>query len=429
MRILLSALLLIVVGVGGALLWAMRFPEIEPIAAMPSYSEGVIQRGEELAAMGDCVVCHTAPGEESYAGGLHFETPFGGMYSTNITSHPEKGIGSWSFEAFKRAMHEGVRRDGTYLYPAFPYDHFTRVTDEDLEAIYAFLTTIEPIDYSPPANELSLPFNQRVLMAGWNLLFHENKRFVPDPDRSDEWNRGAYIAEGLGHCGACHTPRNSFGALERGQHFTGASVEGWYAPALNDGSASKVPWTLDAYVNYFLDGWDRDHGIAAGPMMPVVNQWANLSEDDAYALAEYMVSFQDQTDIEERTEAAHTFAESRQFGGEKTPATGPAENDDPAFAAGQKKFLEVCANCHRANTETAPLGLLASINGPDPSNFLHVVNDGIVAPEAAVGKSMPAFGGALSDEDLINLATFVRGHFSDQPAWPNLTERVREIRN
>lgn len=429
MRFISAALVVVIVVAGGALAWAMRFPAIEPISAPPtSYSSDIVQRGEELTAMGACVVCHTAPGGLPFAGGLKFETPFGTIHSTNITPDAITGIGSWSVEAFRRAMDDGVARNGQYLYPVFPYDHFTRVSDDDIEAIYAYIMSLEPVESLAPRNQLSFPFNQRLLMAGWNLLFFENKRFEADPTKSPEWNRGAYIAEGLGHCGACHTPRNQFGALEKGEHFAGAMVDGWHAPALNNASPARVPWTADAYVNYFLDGWDGDHGIAAGPMMPVVNQWANLSEDDAYALAEYLLSFQDQTDAEAKADEARAFAASRNFGSADTPATGPTPSADPALAAGQRIFMQVCANCHRANTETAPLGLLASINGPDPSNFLHVVAEGIVAPEGSAGKSMPAFGASLSDDDLAKLALFVRNQFSQQPAWTNIAERVGQIR-
>src|SRR5690606_16777767 len=169
------------------------------------------------------------------------------------------------------------------------YDHFTRVSDDDIEAIYAFLMSQEPVSAPREANGLAFPFNQRILLAGWNLLFLDNRRFEPDPQQSEEWNRGAYLAEGLGHCGACHTPRNLLGAVDANRHLAGADVESWHAPALDSSSPAPAPWTADALVNYFLDGWDGDHGIAAGPMTPVVDGLAAMSEDDAYALAEYVL--------------------------------------------------------------------------------------------------------------------------------------------
>ncbi|MDB5624182.1 MAG: cytochrome c, class [Devosia sp.] len=430
MRIILAGLALLVVIGGAALAWATRHPEIAALQAPPAAASAeLIETGEVLAAVGDCAVCHTAPGGQPYAGGLAVETPFGTIHSTNITPDPATGIGAWSLDAFRRALHQGVSRNGQYLYPAFPYDHYTKVSDADVEALYAFLTSLDPVESAPKPNELRFPFNQRVLMAGWNLLFFKEGRYQPDPSRSEEWNRGAYLAEGLGHCGACHTPRNALGALEGDRHYDGATVEGWHAPALNEQSPSQVPWTADSLVNYFLDGWDQDHGIAAGPMTPVVNEMALLSEEDAYAVAEYVLSLQNQEDIEGRTTAAQTFAEARQFGSPETPATGPAPTGDPAYDAGLAIFSRVCANCHRAGTETAPLGALASINGPDPSNLLHVVVDGIVPPANSPTRTMPAFGGALSEAELVNLATFMRTHFSQQPAWTNIAERAREIQN
>jgi mono/diheme cytochrome c family protein len=430
MRVVVALLAILALAAGGAYAWAtLRYPELAPLQEPPAdFAAELVERGEALAAVGDCVVCHTAPGGQENAGGLPVETPFGTIHSTNITPDRETGIGAWSLEAFRRAMHEGVSRDGHYLYPAFPYDHFTRVSDEDVEAIYAYLMSGEPVANVAPANDLAFPFDQRVLLAGWNLLFLDAGRFTPDSNRSDEWNRGAYLAEGLGHCGACHTPRNRLGALDRGAHFGGATVEGWHAPALDAANPSLVPWTADAVVNYFLDGWDGDHGVAAGPMTPVVNQWAALSEDDAYALAEYMISFQDQTNVDERTDAARAFAEAREFGGSETPAGGPPPSGDEALDRGLATFVRVCANCHRSGTDAAPLGLLASINGPDPSNLIHAVVEGIRPPAASVGKSMPAFGGTLPERDLLDLVVFVRSHFSQKPAWTNVGERIREIR-
>jgi mono/diheme cytochrome c family protein len=430
MRFVVAFVVVLVLLGGGALAWAMRYPAIAPLAAVPSeFSAELVDKGEVLAAVGDCVVCHTAPGGEPYAGGLPMATPFGTIHSTNITPHAETGIGSWSLDAFRRAMHEGVSRNGHYLYPAFPYDHFTRASDEDVEAIYAYLMGVEPVENVAAANDLGFPFNQRVLMAGWNLLFLDQGRYEPDPAKSEEWNRGAYLAEGLGHCGACHTPRNALGALDGGQHFNGADVEGWHAPALNSASPSLVPWTADALVSYFLDGWDRDHGIAAGPMTPVVDHMSTLSEEDAYAIAEYVLSFQDQTDVEARTEKARGFAEAQNFGSPETPANGPTPSSDPAIAAGQATFTRICANCHRTGTNSAPLGALASINGPDPSNLIHVIMKGIVPPQATTNRSMPAFGGALNDEEFGNLVAFMRDHFSEQPAWSNIANRVQEIRS
>lgn len=430
MRIIVAALVVVIVIVAAGVGWIARF---QPIAAIQqpdpeSFAGELVDQGDMLVAVGDCVVCHTAPGGEPFSGGLPLETPFGVIYSTNITPDPQTGIGSWSLDAFKRAMHQGVNREGHYLYPAFPFDHFTKVTDADIEAIYSFLMTRKPVSNPAPANELAFPYNQRFLMAGWDLLFLDKGRFEPDPEKSESWNRGAYLAEGLSHCASCHTPRNAFGAENSGAKFQGAQIEGWHAPALDNHSPAPVPWTADALVNYFLDGWDGDHGIAAGPMKEVANALSVLSEDDAYAIADYVLSFQDQDNIEARTKQAQDFADARAFGGSETPVGGPADSGDAAIDAGRDIFARICANCHRSGTNQAPLAVTSSVNAPVPDNVIHIIEEGIRPPEAAYDRSMPAFGGALDDQDMTNLVAFVRSHFSSQPAWTDIADKVKSVR-
>lgn len=429
MRTLVS-IVVIVALVAGGLAYAIYHPEIAAITPPPpaSFDTALVENGAALAAIGDCAVCHTRPGGERFAGGLPLPTPFGTIHSTNITPDAETGIGQWSEEAFRRAMHEGIDRRGGHLYPAFPYDHFTKVTDEDIKAIYAFLMTQPAVASAPVANTLAFPFNQRMLMAGWNMLFLKDARFAPDPEKDEAWNRGAYLVEGLGHCGSCHTPRNMFGAEESNSVFAGAEIEGWHAPALNNASPAPVPWSADAIVNYLLDGWDEDHGIAAGPMTPVVNALADLSEDDAYAIAAYIRSFQDETDAKERADKAIAFAESREFGGADTPVSGPAATGDPAFARGAETFARVCANCHRAGGQTAILALTSTVNGPDPVNFLRIVDEGIQPPEGSLDRAMPRFGNSLTPDALADLATFVRAHFSQRGPWPDVPAAVRRVR-
>jgi len=421
---------LALLGLAGAvalgITWAVRQPELPPeLPAARAPDAAAAARGEALAALGNCAVCHAGTGGQPYAGGQPVNTPFGTIHATNITPDVETGIGAWSLAAFTRAMREGVARDGRHLYPAFPYDHFTRVTDDDIAAVYAYLMAQAPVPSVVPENTLRFPFNQRILMAGWNALFLEAGPYVPDPARSDTWNRGAYLAEGLGHCGACHTPRNPLGALDPGRHFAGATNAGWHAPALGEGSPAPVPWTADALVNYFLDGWDRDHGIAAGPMTKVVDQMAALSEDDAYAIAEYVLSFQPD-DGAARDEVV-AFAAARDFGSPETPAAGPPL-DDPVLVAGRDTFARVCANCHRTGTQAAPLALTSTVNGPDPSNLLRIIDEGLAPPAASFDRTMPGFRGALSETDLVAMAAFLRAHFSQKPAWPDLAARVAAIR-
>ena len=211
--IVLLAVLLALAGVG--LAWRR---DIAPVArAEPSSIDpALVEAGARLAAVGNCIACHTVPGGEAFAGGLAVPTQFGTIHSTNITPDEETGIGAWSEEAFARAMHEGVDRAGRHLYPAFPYDHFTLVTPEDNRALFAYLMTRQPVSSTAPENDLAFPYNIRMALAGWKLLFLDEGVFEPDPAKDETWNRGAYLAEGLAHCGACHTPRNALGARDQG---------------------------------------------------------------------------------------------------------------------------------------------------------------------------------------------------------------------
>ena len=254
------------------------------------YSAAAIERGRLIAAASDCVVCHTAPGGKDNAGGLAMETPFGTIYSTNITPDPEHGIGNWTFQAFERAMRHGISRDGRHLYPAFPYTSFAKFSDGDMQALYAYLMTQEPVASAPPRTELPFPYGLRPLMAGWNLLFHDAAPFAPDPDRSTLWNRGAYLVQGAGHCGACHTARNAFGAEKRGpgDYLGGATVDHWDAPALNALSTAPLPWTRDDLYDYLRTGHSVRHGVAAGPMAPVIAGLAALPDRDILAMATYL---------------------------------------------------------------------------------------------------------------------------------------------
>src|SRR5688500_2049759 len=207
-----------------AFAWRSEIPA-EEVAEATQFDPALIEKGAQLAAVGNCIACHTVPGSKAFAGGLAVPTPFGTIYSTNITPDPETGIGRWSETAFIRAMREGVDREGNHLYPAFPYDHYTRVTDEDNSALYAYLMTREPVAATSPENELRFPLGFLPLLAGWKLLFFEEGVFQPNPEQSEEWNRGAYLAEGLGHCGSCHTPRNRLGALDEDRHYAGGEAE------------------------------------------------------------------------------------------------------------------------------------------------------------------------------------------------------------
>src|SRR5947199_8062494 len=297
-----AALCAAVAGVGAAALpWRSIAPIARPDASV--YSAATIARGRQLAALGDCAVCHTEANGALNAGGRALETPFGIIYSTNITPDLETGIGAWSYPALERAMREGIHRDGRHLYPAFPYTHFAKVTDADLQALYAYLMAQAPVRADTPKNTLAFPFNWRPLLAGWNALFNQQGVFEADATKSAMWNRGAYLVEGLGHCGACHSPRNALGAENAKAYLAGGFAEGWEAPPLTSLSHAPIPWSEDELYAYLRTGESRFHGVAAGPMAPVVKELSGLPDQDIRAMAIYLGSFNDTT-INEPAQAA-----------------------------------------------------------------------------------------------------------------------------
>ncbi len=416
-----------VVLVAGAVAWANRHPEVAPIAppGAMGFDTALLREGEALAGIGACAVCHTRAGGEPYAGGLALPTPFGVVYSTNITPDADSGIGNWSEEAFRRAMRQGIDRNGRHLYPAFPYDHFTRVTDEDIRAIYAYLMTRESVSFEAPENELVFPFNIRMLLAGWKLLFLDTGTFQPEASRDEEWNRGAYLAEGLGHCGACHSPRNVFGAVRREVAYAGGEAEDWHAPALNAESPTPVPWTQLQLVNYLFDGWDEEHGIAAGPMAPVVNHLYDQSEDDVFAIAAYFESWQRPPLSESARDTVLERARSLDWGAEAGYVLDRVP-DEPALQRGMEVFRDQCAHCHKRGGGQLPvsLALTGTVNAPDPRNVIHIVFDGIRPPRGAMQRSMPSFGASISDDDIEDMLRFIRWHFTDLPPWEDLSGHI-----
>src|SRR5206468_3024507 len=279
-----AALCAAAIGVGAAVLpWRAIAPIARPDASV--YSAATIARGQQLAALGDCAVCATSAKGLLNAGGKPLPTPFGTIYSTNITPDVETGIGAWSYPAFERAMREGIHRDGRHLYPAFPYTHFAKTTDADLQALYAYLMAQAPVRADNPKNHLAFPFNLRPLMAGWNALFHQQSVFEADTTKSAIWNRGAYLVEALGHCGACHSPRNALGAEKANAYLAGGFAEGWEAPPLTSLSQAPIPWSEDELFTYLRKGESRFHGVAAGPMAPVVKNLTALPDSDIRAIA------------------------------------------------------------------------------------------------------------------------------------------------
>jgi mono/diheme cytochrome c family protein len=405
----------------GALAWK---PAIAPIArpAASSFAPELVAKGEALAGGGYCAACHTAKGGEKFAGGYEMATPFGAIYSTNITPDPETGIGTWSEAAFRRAMHEGVSRDGSHLLPVFSYDHFTKLSDDDVRALYAYFMTRTPVHAVRRLNGIPFPFNIRYLQAGWKLLFFKPGRFEPDATRSAEWNRGAYLALGLSHCGACHTPRNLLGAEKLGNAYGGAVIDNWVAPALTAANPAPAPWTHEELYDYLRTGTSKLHGTAAGPMFPVVQGLRALPDTDIRALATYFADLDKAADELPHMSGAVSLAMSSAL----AKQGGPFDPDARLYTA-------ACASCHY-NSTNAPLAarpdlaLNSAVHLSDPSNLIQVMLRGISAEAGMPDVVMPAFGGALSDADIARIAAYLRRTRTSLPPWPDLAAKVAAIR-
>ena len=397
-------------------------PVAQPIA---TYSAATLERGRELAALGNCVTCHTSAQGKPNAGGLGIQTPFGTVYSTNLTPDPQTGIGLWSQQAFNRAMREGISRDGHHLYPAFPYTSFTRTTDEDLTALYGWLMSQEPVRQATPETKLAFPFSLRPLMAFWNALY-----LTPGPDakpaqteveRSPAWLRGEYLVNGLGHCSACHTSRDALGGERSGlAYLSGATVDGWLAPALNARSPSPVAWTETAFYDYLRNGHSAEHGSASGPMAPVIRQLAQVPDTDIAAMAHYLASFQEQS---ASVLAAQTYV--AQAAAREPMLLGPA----------QRMFQAACASCHhdgdgpRLIGVNISLALSTGMHSAQPDNVIRVILEGIRKPASEQIGFMQGFAKQFDDRQLSELVTYMRSRFAPtQPPWQNLEQKIGVIR-
>lgn len=426
--LIVLGLMLAVVFAAVAYYWR---PAIAPIAPPPaaSFSRQAIEQGRVLAGMGNCAACHTADGGAAYAGGRPMATPFGTIYSTNLTPDTRTGIGRWSLEAFRRAMREGVGRDGQHLFPVFPYTHFAQVNDADLSALYAWLMTRAPVEAMPPANTVPFPLDQRVLQAGWKLLFFRPDAGLPRAPQAlsgqqvQEWHRGRYLAEGLGHCSACHTPRNALGAEIAGSAYAGAAIDNWYAPALTAANTAPLPWTRDELYAFLRTGATALHGVAAGPMSQVVHDSMAASPDaDIRALAAYFAQLgqadQRQVDTDALVKASI----------ERSQRVARVDND-----MGASLYVAACAACH-SNSNDVPallrpeLSLNSAVSAPDPSNLIQVILHGMGKNEGLQGVIMPGFAHALSNADIAQLAAYLRRSRSHQPAWTNLEATVARLR-
>jgi len=428
------AILCLVAATGFALLaWRPALAPIAPPVA-GSFDSAMIQRGAALATAGNCLTCHTTGGGHSFAGGVAVRTPFGTIYSTNITPDPETGIGGWSEAAFRRALREGVSRDGRQLYPAFPYDHFTLASDQDDQALYAYLMTRDPVRAVAPANELPFPLNVRLLIAGWKLLYFREGPYRPDPGQSEAWNRGAYLVEGVAHCGACHTPRNALGGERSHAGFAGGEAEGWTAYALDRSSPAPVPWDAQALGLYLRDGWHDLHGAARGPMAPVIDNLAALPDSDRQAMAGYVAAIAGEPSAERRQAAQALIARVRGQRPGSKPAAADAQTNGQASAPyeGARIYQAACAVCHDSGRPLPfggiDLALSTGPSGPDARNVINVVLFGLPPADGARGPIMPGFANVLTDQQLAALLVHLRSRFSNQPPWRGIAPQIADAR-
>ena len=373
--------------------------ESSPSVALDLQAADQVTRGQYLAVAGDCAACHTSPSGKPFAGGLPIETPFGTLLSANITPDRQAGIGAWSDDEFVHSMQQGIAPGGMHLYPAMPYPSFTHVTRDDLLALRAYLSTLDAVSDPVATNRLPFPFNIRASVIVWNALNFSPGEFRADPTRSAEWNRGAYLVNGLGHCGACHTPKNLLGGDKSAAPLSGAAVLGWYAPPLDDNTRTGLgAWRVEDIVSYLKSGWGGGQAATGTMALVVANSSSQLSDADLHSIAVYLKAI-------------------------AAPAQAPAPLDKTtaSMRSGKALYIANCSACHTSSGEgvagLAPtLANSAIVQAASTDTLLDVVLNGAqaVATDAApTAPGMPAFGWQLSDEQIAALLTYIRNDWGN----------------
>jgi mono/diheme cytochrome c family protein len=372
----------------------------------------LIERGQYLTRAADCVACHTTEGGQPFAGGRPFVLPFGTMYSTNITPDKMTGIGDYSDADFLRTMHQGVARDGTRLYPAMPYASYTYMTDADALAIKAYLFSLPPVDAPRPANTLAFPFNQRWLMGFWSFFFNPDKRFEPNTERSAQWNRGAYLAEAMAHCGECHTPRSLAFSLDNRHKFAGAKQAGWMAYNISTDKETGIgEWTPEQIGQYVAIGHAARRGTADGPMGEAVEYSLRyLTPADISALVAYVTT-------------VPAVKSNNQPPVKESPAPddhnmGVAPSIDPR---GKEIYEGACVSCHGWSGQSPVLGYAdltgaRAVNDPTATNVVQIVLGGTTRDSVHGSLYMPDFGDAYSDTEVAAVANYVTARFGSSPS-------------
>jgi len=421
-RIAKVVLALVVLAVVGAVAMYLMLPGELPRSKHPQAANKtteVITRGEYLARAGDCVACHTSPGAKEFAGGRVMPTPFGNMYVPNITPDEETGIGAWTADEFYRMMHNGVSRDGTLLYPVMPFASYTKVTREDSDAIYAYLMSVPPAKQKNRTHELRFPFNNRELLVGWRTLYFKEGEYKPEPSQSEQWNRGAYLVQGLGHCAMCHTQVNVLGGSSQSKEFEGGMIpnQNWYAPSLTSNrEAGLGNWSMQDIKDLLQTGVSH-RSTVYGPMAEVTyNSLQYLNDVDIEAMAVYLKSLP-QRDAE-------------------PPPSSQARLVAPnVMELGRKVYEKQCAMCHGTEGKGSPPGLppLAgnqSITMLSPVNSIRMVLNGGYAPGTKKNPrpyGMPPFNHILNDEEAAAVVTYIRVAW-DNSGTPVVPAQVNELR-
>jgi mono/diheme cytochrome c family protein len=364
-----------------------------------------IERGRYLVTLGDCVACHTAPGGQPFAGGRAIATPFGTLLSPNLTPDQQTGIGDWTDDQFVRSMQHGLGANGEHLYPAFPYVYYTKVSRQDDLAIRAFLATLPAVRNAVKTNQLPFPFSVRADMIAWDALYFKPGEFQPDPAKSATWNRGAYIVEGLGHCGACHTPKGPLGGDENSRFLQGYNLSGWIAPNLTpDDRRGLGAWPIEAVVEYLKTG-RNEFNAASGPMAEVVSySTSHMTDDDLWSIATYL----------------------KDRPGPATAAPARVAGTEPSMKTGAALYADNCAACHTGNGAGIQrlfpaLANQPSVQQPDPASLIGVVLRGtraVATPAAPTGPAMPSFAWKLNDSQVADVLTYIRN------SWGNAAPAV-----
>ncbi|WP_298768275.1 cytochrome c [uncultured Shewanella sp.] len=396
---------------------------INPLSSELVSNDALIERGRQVAIEGDCVACHTAPNGPSFAGGVHFASPFGDIYSTNITPDPTYGIGGYSREDFYRAVKYGYSKNVGNLYPAMPYTSYRKLNDTDMDALWAYFQSVKPVATPNINNDLIFPANIRFGLGGWNQLFFDDNDFIPDPNKSEQWNRGKYFVEAAGHCGECHTPRNFAFAMQPEKALEGAILEGWNAMNITPGELKRQGWTVEE-LNQFLKQGESKLGITFDSMFMVVNHsLSHMTQDDFNAISAYLLDL-DKVNSPTSIKSSSIQEAPRYL------------TDSEKALPGYDTYVNYCAGCHGIDGLGKPNAVVSLNNNStfsahSPFNAIAVILRGLPSKQQSLTKgsvAMSNFNNQVSDKQVAELVNFARAAWGNQAEAVVDTKMVKDIR-